>query len=266
MADVHGTEQQRTEQNNTAPPVVPSTAATSTTQATPATSAGGSIPASTPAHQPAAQGVATSAATSTSNSAALGGTSTSTATQSPLPSIIPVNANDQGIDMWRLPPDSIQRQGSEPPPPPLPRNKAVQWSQGAVTQNQGQWMAAAQPTVMQPSGPQQAVPPPAPQAGVGLHRQGRLVQLLTESAHRLARPLPLVRVDLVMSLKHGGQSELADTTTGGTNLPPEIGQIFFLVSCEFQQEFSQLLGSLIVQNIDVGLRGSLLLVFCSSQH
>ena len=164
MADVHGTEQQRTEQNNTAPPVVPSTAATSTTQATPATSAGGSIPASTPAHQPAAQGVATSAATSTSHSAALGGTSTSTATQSPLPSIIPVNANDQGIDMWRLPPDSIQRQGSEPPPPPLPRNKAVQWSQGAVTQNQGQWMAAAQPTVMQPSGPQQAVPPPAPQA------------------------------------------------------------------------------------------------------
>ena len=106
-------------------------------------------------------------------------------------------------------------------------------------------------------------PPPTTQPGVGLDRERGLVEFLAKFAHRLPSSLPLVRVDLVMSLKH----KLADRRAGGwrTNLPPEIGEIFLLVSGKFQQEFCQLLRGLIVQNIDIGLRGSLLLVFCCSQ-
>ena len=45
-------------------------------------------------------------------------------------------------------------------------------------------------------------PPPTAQAGVGLDGERGLVEFLAKFAHRLASSLPLVRVDLVMSLKH----------------------------------------------------------------
>ena len=45
-------------------------------------------------------------------------------------------------------------------------------------------------------------PPPTAQAGVGFDRERGLVEFLAKFAHRLASSLPLVRVDLVMSLKH----------------------------------------------------------------
>ena len=72
--------------------------------------------------------------------------------------------------------------------------------------------------------------------------------------------------------RQSGPGNVSETQAGNglltdrrTNLPPEIGEIFLLVSGKFQQEFCQLLRGLIVQNIDIGLRGSLLLVFCCSQ-
>ena len=54
--------------------------------------------------------------------------------------------------------------------------------------------------------------------------------------------------------------------TGGTDLPPEIRQIFLLISRQRQQELGQLLGWLIVQHVDVGLGRGFSRVVSTSQH